>query len=298
MFAMMQEKPRTFTTCVCPLEMRPFRSVKAVCAQNPHPPAPSNPEQQESTWALYMDAGAEQMAPLYPWVDQLDVGQVEQGRVLGEGSFGVVRAAKTSKHTECALKLVRPEAPPHVRWATAQEANVMARLNGHRFVLKLLTAVVEPDDPPRVIGYITELARFGSLTSFLKRHRQSLPDMVLMSLRIAEGVGYVHVNGHLHLDLKLDNVLVAYDDLLGAGSQGGRFWAGGVGLCRGGCGECGGRPGHPGVAGDDRDERSDHHLGDRRLLPGVRLRGDGSACRARRTSAPPPCPGSVSGAGG
>jgi serine/threonine protein kinase len=162
-----------------------------------------------------MDAGAEQMAPLYPWVDQLDVGQVEQGCLLGEGSFGVVRAAKTSKHTECALKLVRPEAPPYVRWATAQEANVMARLSGHRFVLKMHTAVVEPGDPPRVIGYITELARFGSLSTFLQRHRQSVPDMVLMSLRIADGVGYVHENGHLHLDLKPDNVLLAHDELLG-----------------------------------------------------------------------------------
>jgi serine/threonine protein kinase len=103
-----------------------------------------------------MDAGAEQMPPLYFWVDQLDVGQVGQGPVLGEGSYGVVRSADTAKHGECALKLVRPDAEPEILAATVQEANVMARLNGHRFVLKLLAAVVEPGDPPRVIGYLTK----------------------------------------------------------------------------------------------------------------------------------------------
>jgi hypothetical protein len=161
-----------------------------------------------------VDAGLQGMPSGLPGVRQINIREVWQGDKLGEGGFGTVCCAATQRHNNLALKLLTSTATAAHHTALLREIILLASLH-HPFVVEFHCAVVEPGYPACVIGHLTERAQFGSLPQFLGWYKLSALELIVISLRLAEGLGYIHLMGVLHLDLKPDNVLIAVDDVLG-----------------------------------------------------------------------------------
>ncbi|KAL5525889.1 hypothetical protein ACEPAG_7227 [Sanghuangporus baumii] len=84
----------------------------------------------------------------------------------------------------------------------AREMDVWSKLK-HPNILPFLSFIIEKDYP----SLISEWIEHGTLTKFLKKCPN--PDIVRLSLGLAEGLKYMHDRDFVHSDLKADNVLIS-----------------------------------------------------------------------------------------
>ncbi len=130
------------------------------------------------------------------------------GQTLGEGEFGKVKLGwKKDGSVQVAIKLIRRESlgtNPSRLPKIYREISILRGLS-HPNIVRLLQ-MAETD---KYIGIILEYASGGELFDFILNHRY-LKDPAARRLfaQLVSGVGYLHKNGIVHRDLKLENLLL------------------------------------------------------------------------------------------
>lgn len=130
-------------------------------------------------------------------------------RKLGRGGFGEVwLAERKSKFvtTKVAVKLPLDEQVDHE--AIKQEATLWEQASGHPNILPIIDA----DEYSGQIVIVSEYAPDGSLDEWLKTHgKMSVERAVETTIKILDGLEFLHSRNIIHRDLKPANILLQGD---------------------------------------------------------------------------------------
>ncbi|GLI28616.1 hypothetical protein ARHIZOSPH14_28580 [Agromyces rhizosphaerae] len=127
-------------------------------------------------------------------------------RVLGSGGFAdVFLYEQELPRRQVAVKVLLTDSlDGEVRQAFVAEANVMAQLSAHPYIVAIHHAGVAPDGRPY---FVMEYCAGPSLAERYKRERFAVDDALRTGIRIAGAVATAHAAGILHRDIKPANVL-------------------------------------------------------------------------------------------
>ncbi|BGP27813.1 serine/threonine protein kinase [Rhodotorula toruloides] len=140
------------------------------------------------------------------------IGGYSLGRVIGEGTFGKVRlGVHRLTGTRVAIKQVPKSLPSYSPTDPSSPLSLLTReIHHHRrlrhpHVLSLFELIATESS----IYLITELCAGGELFDYLVEHgRLSLRETRRIFGQLVLGVAYLHREGVVHRDLKLENVLL------------------------------------------------------------------------------------------
>jgi hypothetical protein len=126
---------------------------------------------------------------------------------LGGGGFADVFLYRQLRPArDVAVKVLRTAAlEPHELRAFDAEADLMARVSAHPYIVTIYGAEVAPDGRPYLVMEYYSKPHFG------QRARQgplSVPEVLRVGVRIASAVETAHRAGILHRDIKPANILV------------------------------------------------------------------------------------------
>jgi serine/threonine protein kinase len=136
---------------------------------------------------------------------QINYTELNFGKELGRGGFGVVHQGTWRKHTEVAIKqLLSDDISPEANEEFDTESQVMARLRSPHIVQFYGYCL----NPRHCI--VMEYMPNGSLYSVLKNKKQSLDwtIRIRIAIDIASGLAFLHQEHILHRDIKSLNVLL------------------------------------------------------------------------------------------
>ena len=137
-------------------------------------------------------------------------------KCLGKGSFGeVFLSTKRGRNQYFATKKMdRKQADqPSVRKYFENEIKILQSLN-HPNIVKLEEVKATKDYYFIVMEYING----GSLTDCLKKYQQkyrrAFPEEIVqyLMIQIVDAIKYIHARKIIHRDLKLDNIMVSFDN--------------------------------------------------------------------------------------
>ncbi|MGN6327269.1 serine/threonine-protein kinase [Pseudolysinimonas sp.] len=130
----------------------------------------------------------------------------EYQRLLGAGGFSDVFLYRQHlPRRQVAVKvLLADELTPAARRAFVDEANLMAQLSAHPFIVTIHSADITPDERPY---FVMEYCAGPSLSEQYKRQRFSVVDALRTGVRLSSAVATAHAAGILHRDIKPANVL-------------------------------------------------------------------------------------------
>lgn len=141
---------------------------------------------------------------------ELDRNDLEIMDILGSGCFGTVHKGRWKNHI-VAVKMMKERTMSED--AFLEEAKTMTQLSHPNLVQ--LYGVVTQTRPPIIV---TELMQYGSLLSFLKRHKARLLNkvdtLVDISLQACNGMEYLESRSFIHRDLAARNCLVGNDQVI------------------------------------------------------------------------------------
>ncbi|KFA60369.1 hypothetical protein S40285_08609 [Stachybotrys chlorohalonatus IBT 40285] len=130
------------------------------------------------------------------------------GNTIGEGEFGKVKLGwKQDSNVQVAIKLIKRDSVGGnpSRLAKIKREVTILRDVQHPNIVRLIDMV----ETERYIGIILEYASGGELFDYILNHRY-LKDQSARRLfsQLVSGVGYLHKQGIVHRDLKLENLLL------------------------------------------------------------------------------------------
>ena len=127
-------------------------------------------------------------------------------RPLGTGGFSDVYLYQQNlPRRQVAVKVLLTDGlDPSARKAFVDEANVMAQLSAHPYIVTIYHADVAPGDKPY---FVMEYCSGPSLSSRYKAEQFSVDDVLRIGVRLASAVATAHSVGILHRDIKPANVL-------------------------------------------------------------------------------------------
>jgi serine/threonine protein kinase len=128
------------------------------------------------------------------------------GKLLGSGGFSDVflYEQKLPKRRVAVKVLLTEELTVANRAAFVAEANLMAQLSAHPYIVTIYHADVAGDDRPY---FVMEYCSGPSLAERYKRETFSVADALRTGVRLASAVATAHSAGILHRDIKPANVL-------------------------------------------------------------------------------------------
>ncbi|MBI5161153.1 MAG: serine/threonine protein kinase [Micrococcales bacterium] len=127
-------------------------------------------------------------------------------RLLGAGGFSdVFLYQQNLPRRQVAVKvLLAEDLTPAARKAFVDEANLMAQLSAHPFIVTIHGADIAEGDHPY---FVMEYCAGASLSERYKRERFSAEDALRTGVRLASAIATAHAAGILHRDIKPANVL-------------------------------------------------------------------------------------------
>lgn len=147
-------------------------------------------------------------APRAPFSKQGNVfGAYDLIKTLGEGEFGKVKlAVHRETGQSVAVKLIRKSSmTDKVRKRKLQQEIAIFQLVDHPFVVKMHEVVETPEH----IAMVMEYASGGELFDFILSRKRLTDDLACKYFaELVSGVSYLHRNGIVHRDLKLENLLL------------------------------------------------------------------------------------------
>ncbi len=154
----------------------------------------------------------------HPVTSGISLGKYLVGKKLGEGTFGVVFAARdTQLDRDAAIKVLLPEhvANHEVRRRFIEEGRATARID-HPAIVTVYDCGVEAG-----CAYLAmELLRGESLTSRLSRSGRLSPEVAMeVGRQLASALAAAHDAGVIHRDLKPDNIFLVPDPAMASGER-------------------------------------------------------------------------------
>lgn len=127
-------------------------------------------------------------------------------RPLGAGGFSDVYLYEQElpKRQVAVKVLASDDLTDSLRSAFVAEANLMAQLSAHPYIVTIYHAAVAPDGRPY---FVMEYCSGPSLAEQYKRSRFSVADALRTGVRLSSAVATAHAAGILHRDIKPANVL-------------------------------------------------------------------------------------------
>jgi serine/threonine protein kinase len=127
-------------------------------------------------------------------------------RPLGAGGFSDVYLYEQElpKRNVAVKVLASDDLSDSSRSAFVAEANLMAQLSAHPYIVTIYHAAVAPDGRPY---FVMEYCSGPSLAEQYKRSRFSVADALRTGVRLSSAVATAHAAGILHRDIKPANVL-------------------------------------------------------------------------------------------
>lgn len=127
-------------------------------------------------------------------------------RLLGSGGFSDVFLydQKFPKRRVAVKVLLTEDLSAATRAAFVAEANLMAQLSAHPYIVTIFQADVAEDDRPY---FVMEYCSGASLGDRYKRERFSVADALQIGVRLSSAIATAHSVGILHRDIKPANVL-------------------------------------------------------------------------------------------
>ena len=141
---------------------------------------------------------------LSPIAGTISFDDLEIGRKLGQGGFGVVNEALWQGATQVAVKQLLGQLDQDLMDEFQRETNVHARLR-HPNIILLYGICIEP----LKVAMVMEFMARGSLYDVLKNPAELPWSLRLsMALDLASGLLYLHTQHIIHRDLKSLNILI------------------------------------------------------------------------------------------
>ncbi|KAK5980171.1 Tyrosine-protein kinase Fps85D [Trichostrongylus colubriformis] len=142
---------------------------------------------------------------------------LQQGKLLGEGAYGMVREGVLRTKTRKTVAVAIKQTKSHTDLDKAKikemmkEARLM-RLFKHKNIVRIYGVAV--DEQPLLI--ILELVSGGALNSFLKEYgeRIDMKEKIVMCIGAGSGVEYLHSNECMHRDLAARNCLITKEKVV------------------------------------------------------------------------------------
>jgi serine/threonine protein kinase len=130
----------------------------------------------------------------------------EYVKILGSGGFSdVFLYNQRLPRRKVAVKvLLTEQLNPQTRSRFVDEANVMAQLSAHPYIVTIYHADVASDDRPY---FVMEYCSGPSLAERYKREPFSVADALRTGVRLSSAIATAHSAGILHRDIKPANVL-------------------------------------------------------------------------------------------
>jgi serine/threonine protein kinase len=127
-------------------------------------------------------------------------------RLLGSGGFSDVFLYDQAfpKRRVAVKVLLLEELTQESRNAFSAEANVMAQLSAHPYIVTIFQAAVTEDDRPYLV---MEYCSGPSLAEQFKKQPLSVAQTLEMGVRLSSAIATAHAAGILHRDIKPANVL-------------------------------------------------------------------------------------------
>ena len=127
-------------------------------------------------------------------------------RLLGSGGFSDVflYEQKLPRRKVAVKVLLTDQLDQQSRAHFVAEANVMAQLSAHPYIVTIYHADVSKDDRPY---FVMEYCSGPSLGERYKRERFGVEDALRIGVRVAGAIATAHAAGILHRDIKPANVL-------------------------------------------------------------------------------------------
>jgi serine/threonine protein kinase len=131
---------------------------------------------------------------------------LEYGRLLGGGGFSdVFLYQQKLPRRQVAVKVLLTDGlDTAARKSFVDEANLMAQLSAHPYIVTIFHADVAPDDRPY---FVMEYCSGPSLAELYKRERFGVADALRTGVRLSSAIATAHAAGILHRDIKPANVL-------------------------------------------------------------------------------------------
>ena len=146
----------------------------------------------------------------------MQLGDLTFTKKLGKGSFGEVYLTTKEGHSQLYATKKIPKAmadAPKTKKYFYNEINILSTIN-HKNIMKLIE-VKQSDDNYYLV---CELCNGGSLSQSLdkyrKMYRKPFTEEIVQYLmrQIVDAIKYLHSQHIIHRDLKLDNILMSYDN--------------------------------------------------------------------------------------
>ncbi|CAK9060033.1 Calcium-dependent protein kinase 2 (PfCDPK2) [Durusdinium trenchii] len=136
---------------------------------------------------------------------------LDKGKILGKGSFGVVKRAYVSATmAQRAVKFIAIERMKEKLNVLKQEIEIMKMVDHPNIIM-----LYEIFEDQQYLCLVMELCSGGSLLSRLKFSGHFSEEHTAMAMRqILRAVFYLHRNWICHRDLKAENVLVSTGEVL------------------------------------------------------------------------------------
>jgi len=128
--------------------------------------------------------------------------------IIGNGSFGVIKKAKTIDGKNVAIKIVdKKKITPLLLSSVLDECQILSKLD-HKNILKVIEWNEDENNYYCVMDYIKD----GDLYSLLKEREFSKDEAFHILDQLLDAVEYLHNNNIIHRDIKPENILVSNSD--------------------------------------------------------------------------------------
>ena len=131
---------------------------------------------------------------------------LESVKLLGTGGFSdVFLYDQKLPRRKVAVKVLLTDGLGNAaREAFVDEANLMAQLSAHPYIVTIFHADITPDDRPY---FVMEYCSGPSLAEQYKKQPFGVPDALRTGVRLSSAIATAHAAGILHRDIKPANVL-------------------------------------------------------------------------------------------